>query len=97
MARDNGFNLLGSRGGGKVENRGNSLALAHNAAKKFMKLFEKFYTHEMLGTSRPFQSEQIIRIDMCLHAAAQKNNLNRQGKTIHEQIRPLKVHLNKNF
>jgi hypothetical protein len=33
MARDNGFNLLGSRGGGKVENRGNSLALAHNVAK----------------------------------------------------------------
>ena len=28
MARDNGFNLLGSGGGGKVENRGGSLALA---------------------------------------------------------------------
>jgi hypothetical protein len=36
MARDNGFNLLGSRGGGKVENRGNSLALTHNRAKNFI-------------------------------------------------------------
>ena len=42
MARDNGFNLLGSRGGGKVENRGNSLALAHNRAKIFMKLLLMF-------------------------------------------------------
>ena len=42
MARDNGFNLLGSRGGGKVENRGNSLALAHNAAKIFMKSLSMF-------------------------------------------------------
>ena len=37
MARDNGFNLLGSRGGGKVENRGNSVALGHNGAKKNLK------------------------------------------------------------
>ena len=38
MARDNGLNLLDSRGGGKVENRGNSLALAHNGAKNFQKI-----------------------------------------------------------
>ena len=42
MARDNGFNLLGSRGGGKVENRGNSLALAYNAAKIYVKLLLMF-------------------------------------------------------
>ena len=42
MARDNGFNLLGSRGGGKVENRGNSLALAHNGAKNFKKSYLMF-------------------------------------------------------
>ena len=31
MGRDNGFNLLGSGGGGKVENRGGSLALARDS------------------------------------------------------------------
>ena len=53
MARDNGFNLLGSRGGGKVENRGNSLALAHNAAKIFMKslsMFCKVFVIDLVST-----------------------------------------------